>query len=231
MSHAYNAYAKSQVKGRVAGPQGAPEISQLKQTHDGMGSDSTPPYVPKENLLLAQTSGPNNPFAGSQIQIEFELPRHLGKITDNQLNFQISFYNSTSSAVQVPVMPTTFWCDAIETLYNGNVIERVEREEIHQETVQYLTDPELQKQALRMNIDPDTGGLTTFTVPAGAGSSSGVVTKSFWLPLWANCLASAQPYMRGFDGTFKYRLWLTNNIWSNSTGTAPAGVTFTLTQM
>jgi hypothetical protein len=225
MSHAKAMYggggSKSQVKA-----QGAVEIAQLKQTHDGVGDDSTPPYVPKENLILAQTSVPSNPFSGSQYQIEFEVPRHLGKIVDNQLNFQISFANSTGSAIDVPVMPTTFWCDAIEVLYSGNVVERVEREEIHQETLQYLTDLEFRKQARRLNCDYVTGGLTTFSVPANS-----TVQKSFWLPLWANCLASAQPYIRGFDGTWKYRLWLTNNIWSNSTGAAPAGITFNLSQM
>jgi len=223
ISHTANSYgggAKSAVRA-----QGVPEIAPLKMTHDGVGSDTTPPFVPKENLILAQTSVPSNPFAGSQYQIEFEIPRHLGKVIDNQLNFQISFTNANSGSVDVAVMPTTFWCDAIEVLYNGNVVERVEREEIHQETVQYLTDPELLKQARRMNIDGETGGLTTFPVP------NGTTKKSFWLPLWANVLNSAQPYIRGFDGTWKYRLWLTNNFWATSDGLAPAGITFNLSQM
>jgi len=207
-------------------PSGTAELAQLKMTHDGVGSDTTPPFVPKENLILAQTSVPSNPFAGSQIQLEFEMPRHLGKVLDSQLNFQLTFTNSTGSPITVPLMPTTFWCDAIETLYNGNVVERVEREEIHQETVQYLTDPELLKQARRMNIDKTTGGFATFSVPANSS-----VQKSFWLPLWANCMSSAQIYVRGLDGTFKFRLWLTNNWWANSGGTAPSGLTFTLNQM
>jgi len=229
MSHRMNlARAFGGIASR-AQAQGVVEIAQLKMTHDGVGSDSTPPYVPKQNLILAQTSVPANPFQGSQYQIEFEVPRHLGKMLDNQLNFQITFNNTTGATINVPVMPTTFWCDAIEVLYNGNVVERVEREEIHQETVQYLTDPELLKQARRLNIDPNTGGLTTFAVPANTA-----VAKSFWLPLWSNCLSSSQPYIRGFDGTWKYRLWLTNNIWSNSTGTSPGAsgdLTFAMTQM
>jgi hypothetical protein len=94
----------------------------------------------------------------------------------------------------------------------------VEREEIHQETTQYMTDPEFLKQARRLNLDKNTGGTTTFAVPAGG------VTKSFWLPLWANCLSSSQPYIRGFDGTWKYRLWLTNNIWATGDGAPNTGL-------
>jgi len=219
----YGGGVSSQVR-----PQGAVEIAQLKFTHDGTGADSTPPYVPKKNLVLPQTSVPSNPFAGSQIQLEFEVPRHLGKMIDNQLNFQMTFTNSNATDVVVPIMPTTFWCDAIEILYNGNVVERVEREEIHQETLQYLQDQQFQKIARRLNCDATTGGLSSFTVPA-----TSTINKNFWLPLWANCLDSAQPYIRGFDGTWKYRLFLTNNIWSNATGTAPGTVpvTFSLRQM
>ena len=201
---------------RVA--QGVVEIAQLKMTHDGVGSDTTPPFVPKQNLILAQTSVPQTAFQGSQYQIEFEIPRHLGKMLDNQLNFQITFPNTSGGALNASIMPTTFWCDAIEVLYNGNVVERVEREEIHQETVQYLTDPELLKQARRLNVDSTTGGTTTFPVPNGG------ITKSFWLPLWSNCLSSAQPYIRGFDGTWKYRLWLTNNIWATGDGLPNSGL-------
>lgn len=206
--------------------QGAVEIAQLKMTHDGVGSDTTPPYVPKQNLILAQTSVPQNAFQGSQYQIEFEIPRHLGKMLDNQLNFQITFPNASGSTLNASVMPTTFWCDAIEVLYNGNVVERVEREEIHQETSQYMTDPEFQKQARRLNLDKDTGGMSVFSVPNGG------ITKSFWLPLWANCLSSSQPYIRGFDGTWKYRLWLTNNIWATGDGLPNSGLAApTLKQM
>jgi len=208
--------------------QAAPELAQIKMTHDGVGDDTTPPFVPKENLILAQTSVPSNPFQGSQIQLEFQVPKHLGKVIDNQLNFQITFTNSDTNPVTVALMPTTFWCDWIEVLYNGNVVEHIEREELHQETVQYMTDPELLKQARRMNINPQTGGLSTFVVPA-----SSAVKKSFWLPLWANAFASAQPYVRGFDGDWKFRLWLTNNFWANSTGTnpAPSTLSYSMTQM
>lgn len=206
--------------------QGVVEIAQLKMTHDGVGSDTTPPYVPKQNLILAQTSVPQTAFQGTQYNIEFEIPRHLGKMLDNQLNFQITFPNAGVSALSASVMPTTFWCDAIEILYNGNVVERVEREEIHQETLQYLTDPELLKQARRLNADATTGGTTTFSVPPGG------VTKSFWLPLWANALSSAQPYIRGFDGTWKYKLYLTDNIWATGDGLPNSGLANpTLNQM
>jgi hypothetical protein len=206
--------------------QAAVEIAQLKMTHDGVGSDTTPPYVPKQNLVLAQTSVPQTAFQGSQLPIEFEIPRHLGKILDAQINFQITWPNTSGGALNASIMPTTFWCDAIEVLYNGNVVERVEREEIHQETTQYMTDPELLKQARRMNLSSTTGGTTTFPVPNGG------VAKSFWLPLWANALNSAQPYIRGFDGTWKFKLYLTNNIWATGDGLPNAGLAApTLNQM
>ena len=199
-----------------------PVIQQVVAAHDGKGDDKTPPYIPKENLVLCQTSVPTSAFGGAgtaQYQIEFVVPRHLGKVVDTQLNFQLTF-NTTGGRKTVAVMPTTFFCDAIETLYNGQVIERVEREECHQETVQYLTDQELNQVADRLNVDADTGGLNTFDI-------SGSTTKSFWLPLWANVLNSAQPYVRGFSGEWRYRLFLTPNIWATSDGAPSSGVTLT----
>ena len=226
------------------GAQGAPEIAQVKMSRDGQGSDNTPPYIPKENLVLAQTSVPQNAFQGTQYQIEFEIPRNLGKVVDAHLNFQMNF-TDLAGTTPIPLTPTTLWCDAIEVLYNGNVVERVEREEIHQETVQYLTDIEFNALAPRINLDSTTGGFKTFNLGGTTGTSiSGA--KSFWLPLWANVFTSAQPYVRGFNGTWKFRLWLTPNIWATTAdngaggvaGTSPAAVgivggavSFTLSQM
>jgi hypothetical protein len=198
-----------------------PVIQQVAAAHDGKGDDKTPPYIPKENLVLAQTSVPTGAFGGAgtaQYQIEFVVPRHLGKVIDSQLNFQLTFNTGSSGRQTVNIMPTTFFCDAIETLYNGQVIERVEREECHQETVQYLTDQELNQVADRLNIDASTGGLNSFDI-------SGSVTKSFWLPMWANVLNSAQPYVRGFSGEWRYRLFLTPNIWATPTGVPNSNVT------
>ena len=199
-----------------------PVIQQVVAAHDGKGDDKTPPYIPKENLVLCQTSVPTSAFGGAgtaQYQIEFVVPRHLGKVVDTQLNFQLNF-TATGGVRTVNIMPTTFFCDAIETLYNGQVIERVEREECHQETVQYLTDQELNQVADRINVNASTGGLNSFDI-------SGATTKSFWLPLWANVLNSAQPYVRGFSGEWRYRLFLTPNIWANASGTPNTGVTLT----
>ena len=199
-----------------------PVIQQVVAAHDGKGDDKTPPYIPKENLVLCQTSVPTSAFGGAgtaQYQIEFVVPKHLGKVVDTQLNFQLNFTTANGKKT-VNIMPTTFFCDAIETLYNGQVIERVEREECHQETVQYLTDQELNQVADRMNVDPATGGLATFDI-------SGATTKSFWLPLWANVLNSAQPYIRGFSGEWRYRLFLTPNIWSTANGAPSTDVTLT----
>ena len=225
MSHAKVGYNAGFGVKSAPRPQGAVEIAQIKMTHDGQGSDTTPPFVPKESQILPQTPAPSVPWSGSQVQLEFEIPRHLGKMIDAQLNFQMTLLNSGGG--QATLMPTTFWCDAIETLYNGNVIERVEREEIHQETAQFLTQQEFQIMARLMNIDAATGGLTAgISVPAGSS-----VKANFWLPLWANVLNSAQPYIRGFDGTFKLRLWLTNKIWATSDGLPDSGTTYRLDQM
>lgn len=224
MSHAKAIHPGFGVKSAVR-PQGAVEIAQIKMTHDGQGSDTTPPFVPKESQILPQTSVPSTPWQGSQVQLEFEIPRHLGKLVDAQLNFQLTLSNTGGGTATL--MPTTFWCDAIETLYNGNVIERVEREEIHQETAQYLTDQEFKIMARLMNIDPATGGIAASIVIPSGGSTK----ANFWLPLWANVLNSAQPYIRGFDGTFKLRLWLSNNIWATSDGLPDSGTSYVLNQM
>lgn len=207
---------------RASGPAAVassyPVIQQVAAAHDGKGDDKTPPYIPKENLVLCQTSVPSSAFGGAgtaQYQIEFVVPKHLGKVVDAQFNFQLKFTGAGDCSGSV--MPTTFFCDAIETLYNGQVVERVEREELHQETVQYLTDQELNQVADRLNIDATTGGLNEWGFNASA-------TKSFWLPMWATVFGSAQPYVRGFSGEWRFRLFLTPNIWSTATGAPPPGV-------
>lgn len=217
MSRQRSSFSGMRASGPASVAASYPVIQQVAAAHDGKGDDKTPPYIPKENLVLCQTSVPTSAFGGAgtaQYQIEFVVPKHLGKVVDAQINFQLEFVNPGDTTVSV--MPTTFFCDAIETLYNGQVVERVEREEIHQETVQYLTDQELNQIADRLNIDSSTGGLNTFQFNASC-------TKSFWLPLWACAFGSAQPYVRGFSGEWRFRLFLTPNIWATADGASSGG--------
>ena len=225
MSRQRSSFSGMRASGPASVAASYPVIQQVAAAHDGKGDDKTPPYIPKENLVLCQTSVPTSAFGGAgtaQYQIEFVVPKHLGKVVDAQINFQLDLaIAGGGGSGPVAIMPTTFFCDAIETLYNGQVVERVEREEIHQETVQYLTDQELNQIADRLNVDATTGGLNSFQFNTSC-------TKSFWLPLWACTFGSAQPYVRGFSGEWRFRLFLTPNIWATATGAAPASVSLSV---
>ena len=163
------------------------------------------PSVNKVNQILARTTVPSNPWQGTPLQVEFALPQHLGKCVDNVLEFVLQV-KTTSGTGSLVLAPTTYWCQRIEVLNGGQVIEQVEADEIHQETYNFLSDQQYNTLAPYLNANP-AGGFAD-----GISTSTTAKTLKFYLPLWANILNTAQIMPKGFQSEWRFRLTLAPSI-------------------
>lgn len=195
---------KSQKSGQS--PAALPSASPIAYNHDGLSSGKTSvPSVNRVYEILPISSVPAQPWNGSLNQIEFELPKYLGKVIESVLKFEVNV-STSSGAGTLQLLPTTGWLSRIEVLYNASVVESVEPYDVHTETVSYSTDQELNLIATSINLNPN-GNL------ASALNISGTpVTLNYYLPLWANFFATAQPYVKGFSESWRIRLTFAQSI-------------------
>jgi hypothetical protein len=190
---------------------------QLRYNTDGQQETSNMvSSIPKVWEVLPRNSVPDEPWLGAEGNVEFELPEHLGKITDQILQLEVKF-KSVGANGDVVLPPTTFWFKSIALLYNGQEIERVDSEDVHNETINYCTDQQFNTIRELTNVS-DTGGLH-----AGFAATTGAWTdvKKFYLPLWANFASTAQLFPAGFKSVWKYRLTFASNLFAGG----DAGIT------
>jgi len=192
-------------------PVAVPQAQQVKYNHDGVAPESIVANVPKVHEVLPKSTVPTSPWNGTQYTVEFEIPQHLGKITDCVVQFDIETWCDDASGGSQRLAPTTFWCERVETLYNAQVVENVEKDEIHNETVNYMTDQEFNTLRNLLNVS------STGSFQSAWSTSTTKARRRFYLPLWANFFATAQPFVRGFDAAWRFRLTLAADITHTST--------------
>jgi hypothetical protein len=199
-----------------------PVASPVAYNHDGLSSaKSTIPSVNRVYEILPVSSVPPQPWNGSLNQIEFELPKYLGKIIESVLYFEVSLSTSAGTGA-LALLPTTGWLARTEILYNSSVVESIEPYDVHTETVSYSTDQELNLIAATLNLNANGNYAAPHAV------STAAVTKAFYLPLWANFFATCQPYVKGFASSWRIRLTFANSITltDGTTGSVnPVGLT------
>jgi len=190
---------------------------QLRYNTDGQQETSNMvSSIPKVWEVLPRNSVPDEPWLGAEGNVEFELPEHLGKITDQILQLEVKF-KSVGANGDVILPPTTFWFKSIALLYNGQEIERVDAEDNHNECINYCTDQQFNTIRELVNVS-DTGGLHDgYAATTGAWSA----VKKFYLPLWANFASTAQLFPAGFKSVWKYRLTFASNLFAGG----DAGIT------
>ena len=189
---------------------------QLRYNTDGQQETSNMvSSIPKVWEVLPRNSVPDAPWAGAEGNIEFELPEHLGKLTDQVLQFEVKF-KSVGANGTIVVPPTTFWFKSIALLYNGQEIERVDAPDVHNETINYCTDQQFHTIRELVNVSA-TGGLH-----AGVACTTSAFTavKKYYLPLWANFASTAQLFPAGFKSSWKYRLTFATNLFVSGTNSA-----------
>lgn len=131
---------------------------------------------------------------GWNLPVDFVLPKTIGKVIDMVLQIDITV---TGSTVALP--PTPYWFERMETSLGGSApIETVNKDENFQEALAFLDIQDFQTIAPMVNINPNGSWITDNT-------SISVGTSRFFLPLWANCLMTAQPYLKGFNSEWKLR--------------------------
>lgn len=203
-----------------------PQAQTVKDSHDGQNANA-PPSVNKVYQILPKTTYPSQPFNGSGQNVEFCFPNYLGKVIDNVLQFDLTFADSGAGG-NLTVSPTTLWCDRIEHMYDGQVIESQDADQVHMTTMAYLTDQEYNTIKTQVNIGDD-GYFQTATplvVPA-----NGSVKATFYLPIWSGAVNSFQPYVRGFSGEWRLRFWLAKSGIVNSYSGTQSGLSITCTNL
>ena len=156
--------------------------------------------VPKVTYLDPQSISTNYAWG---LPVDFVFPRTIGKVLDMVL--QIDIECGADSAAILPSTP--FWFERVETSIGGSApFETVNKDELYEETVQFLPNQDFLNIAGSINYQ-------TLIGEGGYGSDGYRATKKgrYFLPLWANCMMTAQPYIKGFNSEWKLRFTLSNN--------------------
>lgn len=161
--------------------------------------------VPKVTYQDPQSISTNYAWG---LPIDFVLPSTIGKVVDLVLQIDVT-QNATASAAVLPATP--YWFERLETSIGGSApFETVNKDELWQETVEFLENQDLLNIAPSINFNPANSAVSGQGVAIPNDPSGNKVTRYF-LPLWANCMMTAQPYLRGFQSQWKLRFVLSNN--------------------
>ena len=202
-----------------------PTSANVMDSHDGQANKSQPASVNKAYAIQPKNGWTTTPFNGGQYQIEFEFPNYLGKVIEAVLQMDMTFVTTSTSAANLSLLPTTFWFDRCEVLYGNNVIESLDADQLHIETVVFDTDQEFRNLEIPVNIGSD-GGFKALSIGGGTTAAK-TLTQTFYLPLWASWFNTLQPFVKGFRDLFRLRFYTTKKI-VNDTLTTAAAVTLTM---
>jgi hypothetical protein len=202
-----------------------PTSANVRDSHDGQANASQPASVNKVYAIQPKNGTTSTPFNGSQYQIEFEFPNYLGKVIEAVIQMDMTFTTTSATSANLVVLPTTLWFDRCEVLYGNNVIETLDADQLHIETVVFDTDQEFRNLEIPVNVGSD-GGFKVLTV-GGATAAEKTLTQTFYLPLWASWFNTLQPFVKGFRDLFRLRFYSATDI-VNASLTTATGITNTM---
>lgn len=191
----------------------APEAKNVETAHSGVIAPNAGTWIPKISVL-DPAAQPTTLWAGNTVAVDFEIPNTIGKLTDAVVMIDVRTGATAPTAGQMP--PTTHWVESIESIIGSQTMEKVLADDLLHESLLFLSDQELNTVAPLVNILP-TGGFRTDTFAAVT------TTYRHYLPLWSNSIITAQPYCKGFNSKFKFRLNFAPILY-NSAGSAVANV-------
>jgi hypothetical protein len=203
-----------------------PQAQTVKDSHDGQNANA-PPSVNKVYQILPKTTYPSQPFNGSGQNVEFCFPNYLGKVIDNVLQFDLTIADSGAGG-NLTLAPTTLWCDRIEHMYAGQVVESQDADQVHMTTLAYLTDQEYNTIRTQVNIGTDGSFQTATPIAVPAGGDRKV---TFFLPIWSGAVNSFHPYIRGFSDEWRLKFYMAKSGIVNTYSGSQAGLTITCTNL
>ena len=139
--------------------------------------------------------------------VEFKLPRTLGKVKDAVIAITVGNLTGTNYAP-----PTSFWHDRLtQTVGSSAVLETVYKEDHFNEAITFLNQQDFAAIAPKIWMNNDG----TFK------ASTALTAGTYYLPLWACLFMTAQPYVKGFNNEWKIKITLPSSqpALSGSTGT------------
>lgn len=151
------------------------------------------PASNKVNIITAKSALPAAPFSSSSGYIDFEIPNTTGKLVDVQAEWTLAFSSVDASGTDVQAMPTSFFTQKVEILYDGESVETVEAQEAFQESIVWTTDQEYALNRTRWNISSAGNLNAAFNVAANS-----TVNKTWYQPLNANFLMRWSRTLRDF---------------------------------
>ena len=158
--------------------------------------------VPKVTYQDPQSISTNY---GWGMPVDFVLPKTIGKVLDMVLQIDITVTGDTETFLP----PTPYWFERLETSLGGSApIETVNKDENFLECLMFLDLQDFQTIAPMVNIN--TNGSFKNGSSGGGAAANKIKTGRYFLPLWANCLMTSQPYIRGFNSEWKLRFVLSN---------------------
>lgn len=190
-----------------------PEAKNVEIAHSGVIAPNAGAWVPKITVLEPSTGQPASLWAGSTVSVDFELPNTLGKVMDATLMIEVRTGATAPTAGQIP--PTTHWVEAVESFLGSQQIESVASDDLLHESLLFLSDQELNTIAPLVNITT-AGGYRSDTFAAAN------TNYRFYLPLWANSIITAQPYCKGFNSKWKFKVKFAPNFFQSNGTTVSA---------
>ena len=191
---------------KQASAQPSPVIAAQAPVHAGVLAAAAPAPVQAPKLSLIRQDGAlpsGSPFSSANNYVEYTLPTTLGKLTDLDAEFVLTF-TAPSDDVDVTLAPSPFLVSRVDWLVDNQVVESVHCAEIWTEAVTWRPQDELVANAARWFCTPEAGVLPSFQVAEGA-----TVSKTVYLPLGkANFLIPTSPYIKGIRTKIGVRLYL-----------------------
>ena len=201
-----------------------PSAVNIEMSHSGVGSPHMGSWVPKVTVL-DPPSQPTTLWGGSTVPVEFEIPNTVGKITDAVLMIEVTQVVASAAAFGAgTIPPTTHWVESVEVFLGSQMVERVMADDLMHETLCFLGDQELNSIAPLVNVTT-SGAYRTDGINIATATTAVNTKFRYFLPLWANALITAQPWCKGFQSKWKFRINFAADLYNSSATGAAAKIT------
>ena len=179
------------------------------------------PYsaTPTIHYIPPRAGSATGAWTSTGVFLEYEIPKGVGVMNTTTLRFTV---NNSGSAVPTPSL--CFWVSQVEVYIGSNLLETIYPEDIHNETVGFLSSEGLESQG-QMLYEPTVHAPSEPAVLANLPSG---ITYNY-LP-FNNCLTTAGLYCSGVKDQVVYRVYFPPNLFNGSSSISLADCTLVVSE-